>query len=267
MKTELNLYKRLKGFLCVTLSMVMFFGMTLGVQAEGKKYRLTCTVNNDTTYYFMDDSGESVADNAEIEAGDIIKILASGGKTVVVCINGSEKIRLKGYNDKKDYIVPSPPEKYTFTTSWNGSDTYTLNLLYDAPASTDSHTHSYSWQTISTVSENQDGEEIYVCSCGDIADRRVTSAMGQCFTNSTQKVIDAKSGDTVTLDVGLWNSFLKKMMEEIAKKRDIDIIIHLTYKGKNYEIKIPKNAEIDLSCDWYGPEKLAQMFGRTEIVK
>ena len=187
---------------------------------------------------------------------------------MAVCINGSEK-RISKDQTNEDYIVPSSSEKYTFTTSWNGSDTYTLNLIpVESTANNeDSHTHSYTWQTVSTVSDNQDGEDVYVCSCGDIADRRVTSAMGQCFTNSTQKVTDAKSGDTVTLDVGLWNSFPKKMMEEIAKKRDIDIVIHLTYKGKNYEIIIPKNAEIDLSCDWYGPEKLTQMFGRTEIVK
>ena len=61
MKTELNLYKRLKGLLCVTLSMVMFFGMTLGVQAEGKRYVLKCNLSSDDKYSFIDKNGIPVA--------------------------------------------------------------------------------------------------------------------------------------------------------------------------------------------------------------
>ena len=93
MKTELNLYKRLKGLLCVTLSMVMFFGMTLGVQAEGKRYVLTCNLSSDNKYSFTDKNGKPVANNAEIRANDTIELYTSGG-AVAVCINGSEKKEL-----------------------------------------------------------------------------------------------------------------------------------------------------------------------------
>ena len=94
---------------------------------------------------------------------------------MAVCINGSEKKRISGSPAGDNYTVPSLPEKYTFTTSWNEeTQTYTLNLLPVAPAGNneDSHTHSYSWQTISEATETQDGEEAYICGCGDVAEQK-----------------------------------------------------------------------------------------------
>ena len=197
MKTELNLRRRLKGLLCVTLSMVMFFGMTLGVQAANSENELYYCPTGGNPFFHYSDTGADVDANEKIQANSIISLSTSGG-TIVVCINGVEKTKV--YNDVSTYTVPSPPEKYTFTTSLNASnETYTLNLLPVAPAGNneDSHTHSYTWQTISEATETQDGEEAYICDCGDVAEQKIISASGFYWNEMIKKIKEAKAGDSL----------------------------------------------------------------------
>ena len=78
-------------------------------------------------------------------------------------------------------------------------------------------------------------------------------------------IINAKKGTNITLDHPGINSYSEDFMQTIADRRDIDITMKYTYKGKKYTIVIPKGAKVTLdpAIKWYGPLKLAEMFGAT----
>ena len=82
-----------------------------------------------------------------------------------------------------------------------------------------------------------------------------------------EKIKEAKAGDSLVFTSDTWNSFPKRVIDALAERRDITVEIQFTYQKKKWKVVIPTKAEIDTTCDWYGPEKLTQMFGRTEIVK
>ena len=269
MEKEIKLVKRLRGLLCLVLSMTMAFAMTLGVHAEQNTYLLTSSNGPEGLYsHFRTSGGNDVPEGTILNKGDIITVSTSGGWTNIIYVNGTESYKCENILDY-EYIIPATTDTYDFSYFNDPSieiETATLHLTsigLPQPASqqSPSHEHSYSWQTVKEATETEDGEEVYICSCGDIADRRSISATGTYWTNCENKLKDAKTGDSVLLESGLWHSFSKKTMQEIANRRDIDVVITLTYKGVNYKITIPKGTTFDTSLDWYGPEKLKQMFG------
>ena len=82
-----------------------------------------------------------------------------------------------------------------------------------------------------------------------------------------KKIKEAKAGDSLVFTSDTWNSFPKRVIDALAERRDITVEIQFPYQTKKWKVVVPEKAEIDTTCEWYGPEKLTQMFGRTEIVK
>lgn len=268
MEKEIKLTKRLRGLLCLVISMTMVFAMTLGVHAEQNSYQLGADASPTFNAYFINLSdNNNVSEETILNKGDQIFVYTSGGCTNIIYVNGTESYKYKGSGHTDTYTIPATTDTYHFSYSNDDSTcTATLHLTsiglpQPALQQNSSHNHSYSWQTVKEATETEDGEEIYICSCGDIVDRRSISATGTYWTNCENKLKNAKTGDSVLLESGLWHSFSKKTMQEIANRRDIDVVITLTYKGVNYKITIPKGTKFDTSLDWYGPEKLKQMFG------
>lgn len=269
MKNEMNISRRLKGLLCVMLSLVMMFGMSMGVNAEEYDYQFSNISG------FMRNQGNGFVDvtsNERIPANKVIFLFVSGG-TIAICYNGVERDRL-GYAviAEGSHTVCSFSDSYSYNTYISEDGSYTLNLLYDVPteetsSNNSSHTHSYTWQTVREATEIQEGEEEYICSCGHVSEIRAISAMGVYWNSMIEKIKNAKSGDTLTFSSETWNSFPKRVMDVIAARRDITIEISFPYQGKMLKVVVPANTAIDNSCDWYGPAKLAEMFGSEEIVK
>ena len=112
----------------------------------------------------------------------------------------------------------------------------------------------------------EDGEEVYKCTkCGDISARQPLSAAGFCFLDAEGKVRNAKAGQTLKLNFKQWNSIPKAFFEELAKRRDITVVIRFTYKHKTYEMTVTPDMAIDISHDYYGPEKLILLYGAKEV--
>lgn len=107
------------------------------------------------------------------------------------------------------------------------------------------HIHSYEWQTIQTATDEQDGLEAYAC------------------TEAAKKLVTAKQGQTVTLDMGRWCSYPRWFMEKIAERNDLTVKLQFEYLHKQYEVTIPAGKAVDTACDWYGPLKLCELYGYT----
>ena len=116
--------------------------------------------------------------------------------------------------------------------------------------------------------ETQEGELVYKCSlCGDITARQPISSYDYYIYKCIGRIRDAKAGDTVTFSSRCWNSYSKAFFEELAERRDITVKIRFTYKQRNYEMTIAPDKTIDTSCKYYGPLKLMELYGASEVSK
>ena len=174
-------------------------------------------------------------------------------------------------NDSKAY------SSYTSTldiSTWTNS---ILMIIFDKPnvdasdSSPSYHAscnHHYEWEVEKEPTETQDGELVYKCSlCGDITARQPLSSYDYFIYKCMGKIRDAKAGDTVTISSKYWNSYPKTLFKKLAERRDITVKIQFTYKQKNYETTIAPDKTIDTSCKYYGPLKLMELYGASEVSK
>ncbi len=126
------------------------------------------------------------------------------------------------------------------------------------------HTHNFQWQTITEPTKDSDGLEGEVCSCGAMRNTQPLSAFGYALNNYAVPMINnAKPGQTITFEFGEWNSFPKSFMAKLVDKSAQNVTFVFKYKW-NHEtqtITIPAGTPIDLNFDWYGPAKMAELYG------
>ena len=154
-------------------------------------------------------------------------------------------------------------------SSWENN---VLMIIFDkinvALSNSSSCNHHYEWEVEKEPTETQDGELVYKCSlCGDITARQPLSSYDYFIYKCIGKIRDAKAGDTVTISSKYWNSYPKTLFKKIAERRDITVKIQFTYKQKNYETTIAPDKTIDTSCKYYGPLKLMELYGASEVSK
>ena len=133
-----------------------------------------------------------------------------------------------------------------------------------AGPSSPAHTHSFQWQTIIAPTKDADGLEGEVCSCGATRNTQPLSAYGYALNDYAVPMINAaKSGQTITFEFGEWNSFPKIFMEKLVEKngQNVTFVFHYKWNHQKQEITIPAGTPIDLNFDWYGPAKMAELYG------
>ena len=127
------------------------------------------------------------------------------------------------------------------------------------------HTHNFQWQTITTPTTDADGLEGEVCTiCGATRNTQSLSAYGYALNDYAVPMINAaKSGQTITLEFGEWNSFPKSFMAKLVDKsaQNVTFVFHYKWNHVKQEITIPAGTPIDLNFDWYGPAKMAELYG------
>ena len=130
--------------------------------------------------------------------------------------------------------------------------------------SSPAHVHNFQWQTITAPTQYADGLEGEVCSCGATRNTQKLSAYGYALNQYATPMINAaKAGQTITFELGEWNSFPKAFMEKIAAKsmEGVTFVFHYKWNHVKQEIKIPAGTPIDLNFDWYGPAKMTELYG------
>ncbi len=220
------------------------------------------TFENDTTkamFILVDDPDHvtKVCFNYKNEAiGDcgynLIR-LAIGSKTATsiekVDPSGIAVIKVKM---EEDPIVPIP-------TVLNGSQAPAP--VPDVPV----HIHEFTEGTIYEATCDHDGLEGTYCStCGFIKESSPISAFGYTLDTYAQQKMDvAKSGQNIVLEFGELSSFPKSFMEKIAEKVAAGVSFEFRYKvnHKLQKIKIPAYSTVDTSLDWYGHDKMAELYG------
>ena len=111
---------------------------------------------------------------------------------------------------------------------------------------TESHTHSYSWEDVRPATEDDNGEMVYRCSCGEVLYRVPTSAYYVFNKNAQDKIKNAKQGATVKIETSRWISFHKMVMQALADRPDVTLEISFLdgeYKGNRVTVTIPAGTD------------------------
>lgn len=250
--------------LCLVLFGVMFIGNRIDVHAA------TIDIWN-------------VKKGDVLHDGDVLSIstLNNYGYGVGILYFASEA----DFKSKKRLAV-----NYTQNAPWthNISGDWIVINIYDSPSfdyglevipyvaeSTPTHSgcsHSCEWEVQSKATETTDGIMAYVCTkCGAITDYMQggtghTSAFATFNQKTIEKVNNANTGDTVSINTLLWTSFTQKTMEAIAARRDLNIELTYHLAGTTYTIVIPAGAEVPTDVPYAGFDGyLAGLYGKTEV--
>ena len=126
------------------------------------------------------------------------------------------------------------------------------------------HTHNFQWQTITEPTKDADGLEGEMCSCGATRNTQPLSAYVYALNEYATPMINAaKAGQTITFEFGEWNSFPKSFMAKLVDKsaQNVTFVFKYKWNHKLQTITIPAGTPIDLNFDWYGPAKMAELYG------
>ena len=131
-------------------------------------------------------------------------------------------------------------------------------------SSSPAHVHNFKWQTITAPTKEADGLEGEMCSCGATRNTQPLSAYVYALNEYATPMINAaKSGQTITFEFGEWNSFPKSFMAKLVDKsaQNVTFVFKYKWNHKLQTITIPAGTPIDLNFDWYGPAKMAELYG------
>ena len=132
-------------------------------------------------------------------------------------------------------------------------------------ASSSAHVHEWTEGIIYDATETTDGlEGTYCKTCGAIKESTPISAYAYSLNKvATDKINAAKPGQTITFEFGEWNSFPKNFMEKLVAKsaQGVTFVFHYKWNHVKQEITIPAGTPIDLNFDYYGPAKMAELYG------
>ena len=262
--------RKLSLLLAMVLAMTMVMGMSVAAFAENNpsidspygtlKGNWTCWNEFAIHYVYIDNNQYLGFDsdgwqflgvaspNAEgmILIGDEIARKEPSNPKLYVIYNSV-------YNNEGGYydLVPSECECEFIPKSTNASGN-------------GSHVHNFTWQTITEPTKDSDGLEGEVCSCGATRNTQPLSAFGFILNDYAPSLIKAaKPGQTVTFEFGEWNSFPKSFMAKLVDKsaQNVTFVFKYKWNHKAQTITIPAGTPIDLNFDWYGPAKMAELYG------
>ena len=85
------------------------------------------------------------------------------------------------------------------------------------------------------------------------------------YARMLKDISEAESGASVEIDATVWHSFSAKQLEELMQRKDVDLVFTYAYEGDMFKVTIPAGTEMTYDCEWYGPLKVASMFGREDL--
>lgn len=257
--------KRIKVLLMIVLAVSMLLGMSMTVFADPAH---TITISAPATVEWA----ETTIISAEVTDWDGIDSTAAGFANVWkngeiagigMVINGNMSYSVN------DAVIGDvfKIQVQTLNSEMVGCNIVTVTVCGQRKNNEEkspAHEHKFTWQTITEPTMYSDGLEGEVCSCGATRNTQPLSAYGYAINDYAAKMVNAsKSGQTIKLEMGEWNSFPKAFMEKIAAKSAQNVTFVLKYKWNHVkqEITIPAGTAVDTSLDWYGPAKMQELYG------
>ncbi len=259
--------RKVRLLLAVILAMTMVMGIGVTAFTE-EKYELSISGEpQGTAYmYFPDDivSGQNVT---------FVRFGTSETKSSYIGVKNTDNYSFFS-NTNNFNPVPQKGECYYYQGDerpyYRHATNASVRIISDPieptqkSSSASAHVHSFTWQTIYEATPNSDGLEGEVCSCGATRNTQPISAMDYAINKYAEDTIRvAKPGQKITLEFGEFNSFPRYMMEKVAARMNENITFVFKFKQnkKMQTVTIEPGTAIDLQYDWYGPDKMKELYG------
>ena len=229
---------------------------------------------------FWDENDDSISPSStDFEAIEkvVVQVLViedTDESTTVTGLNAIDMSKL--FRSESPYTSFPSTSSISEYTGYVPTNSYlAIQLVYErgsvTPFGSDSekssslaHVHNFTWQTIYEATPNSDGLEGEVCSCGATRNTQPISAMDYAINKYADQMIKAaKPGQKITLEFGEFNSFPRYMMEKVAARMNENITFVFKFKQnkKMQTVTIEPETAIDLQYDWYGPDKMKELYG------
>ena len=130
-----------------------------------------------------------------------------------------------------------------------------------------SHTHSFSWVVTKSPTSTSDGEEAYMCSCGEIASTSILPAISAFEEETINKIKNAPANAVIEVETSLFNSFGIGVRDALAARPDVTLKVSFLeggYRGQRLKLTIPAGKDRDKHWDengWLGLCRAGTIFG------
>lgn len=155
-------------------------------------------------------------------------------------------------NEDDDIVSFSSPSDYRVPAAENGSNGYIIPIQLIMNAGDE---YEFRFYFLEPYTAENTGAPVPV-----YVEPAWLTDWKELLEDTDKQISEAKSGDTVVLELGEYYNISNARMQQIAEKRDVTYVLNITYENVNYRITIEPGTEIDCSFDWYGPLKLLSMF-------
>ena len=125
-------------------------------------------------------------------------------------------------------------------------------------SNTSSHTHSFSWVVTKSPTSTSDGEEAYMCSCGEIERTSILPAISVFEEETINKIKNAPANAVIEVETSLFNSFGIGVRDALAARPDVTLKVSFLsegYKGERLKVTIPAGTDVKTLWDdkgWLG---------------
>lgn len=256
-RKNMDIRKRLKGLVAMAICLTVLAGMSLPVNAAGMTYQI-----EDLTSGMVIEAGSTITGTT---AANSLGTGTSGGIRLFidgVQQHGSDPVDSDYYGSfsiSQEYKVISNTQEAGNTDE---KRFWTLNLatITASAASSSPCDHDYQWVVYQEPTSTEDGLEAYQCSkCKNITAWQKLSASGVFFSETYQKIKDAKAGSTVVIDTPIFSSVNKAVFDEIKARPDVTVTFRFYAKGHvHQQFSIPAGTDLNKVSDapYYGFEYL-----------
>ncbi len=121
-----------------------------------------------------------------------------------------------------------------------------------------SHTHSFSWVVTKSPTSTSDGEEAYMCSCGEIERTSILPAISAFEEETINKIKNAPANAVIEVETSLFNSFGIGVRDALAARPDVTLKVRFLsegYRGQLLKVTIPTGIDRYALWDengWHG---------------
>lgn len=164
----------------------------------------------------------------------------------------------------------------TLYIHWDPTD-YVFTITRPAPTGNSgseesgyAHVHNFVHCIITNPTEEMDGLEGEQCVCGAVRNTSVISSDIVFYENLYKKIDNAKSGQTIVLELKRRNTFTKEFLEKLAAKNNTNFVIRFTGNdNKRYEISVQAGAldGMEFTEKYYGYKAVAGFLEMQEIAR
>lgn len=105
--------------------------------------------------------------------------------------------------------------------------------------------HVFEYVTVREPAEKEDGLVAKQCKkCGAVVEYQPISAIAAFLRNAEKSVLNAAQDAVVTVETDRWLCFDRAVMDAIASRPDVTVVVNYRYQHRDYTVTIPAGYDV-----------------------